>query len=238
MVHRGAGLVISRSGVGEEVGGVESRSIPKFVQIPVELVRSGFGDVVDLRGSISPLVDGVGERIDRDFGDGIEAQDEIRREAAVQVRQRVIGFQPVDDVAVRERRQAVELHVAIAVRAADEVVAAAGGVHQGARRELQRIRHVAAGVRQVLQRRGVQRRRGVRVLRIHQRRLARDGHLSFCGSEFEGEVDGLFLSQARRGRSGCGLRLEALCLDLDAVRARLQLRETKAAGVICFRAAL
>ena len=112
--------MIARRGVSEEIGGIESRSVPKFVQVSVKLVRSRFGDVVDLRRSIAPLVDGVGERIDRDFGDGIETQDEISGKAAIEVGERIVGFQSVDDVAVRKRRQSVELNVAVTVCAADE----------------------------------------------------------------------------------------------------------------------
>ena len=214
MVHRGARLVIARSGVGEEVGGIESRSVPQLVQVSVELIRSGFGDVVDLRRSIAALIDRVGERVHRDLGDRIETQHQIRREAAVQIRERIVGFEAVHDVAVGERRQTVELDVAVAVRAADEIVAAAGRIDQGARRELQWIRHVAAGIRQILERRRVQRGRGVRILRIHQRRLAGHRHLSLCGGELQDEVDRLLLSQARRETDSlvCGSKPSASAL--------------------------
>src|ERR1035441_4538530 len=128
MIHGGSRLVIVRSGVGEEIGGVQSRSVPQFVQASVKPVGSGFRDIVDLCGSIAPLVDGVGEGVYRDFGNGIEAQDEIGRKAAIEVGERIVGFQSVHDVAVRKRRQAIELNVAVTVRASQEVVTAAGNV--------------------------------------------------------------------------------------------------------------
>src|ERR1700691_3969465 len=67
MVHRRAGFVISRSGIREIVGGVELRAVPQLVQVSVKLVRSRFGNVVDLRRSVAPLIDGIGKRIDRHF---------------------------------------------------------------------------------------------------------------------------------------------------------------------------
>ncbi len=148
-----------------------------------------------------------------------------------------LRFQPVHDVAVRKRRQAVELDVAVAVRAADEVVAAAGGIHQSARRELQRIGHVAAWVRKVFKRRRVQRGSGVRVRRIHQRGLAGDRDEPSGGGQFQGEVDRLSLTQAgEMAALVCGC--ESIRLDADRVESRLQLREIEAAGAVCFGAAL
>ena len=46
-----------------------------------------------------------------------------------------------------------------------------------------------------------------------QRSLTGDDHLTLCGSEFECEVDGLLLTQAR-GDDGSSLRLEPFYLDL------------------------
>ncbi len=106
----------------------------------MKLVRAGFGDVVDLRCSVSPLIHGVGKRIDRYLRYRIQTEHQIRRESAVQIGQRIIGFQPIDDVAVGERRQSIELHVAIPIRAADEIVPAAGRIDQRARGKLQRDR--------------------------------------------------------------------------------------------------
>ena len=40
MVHRGAGLVISRRRIGEIIGGVEPRTIPQLVQIAMEFDSS------------------------------------------------------------------------------------------------------------------------------------------------------------------------------------------------------
>ncbi len=132
MIHRGARLVISRRGVGEIIRGVQERAIPDFVQISVELVGAGFGDVVDLRGAVSSLIHRVRKRIDGHFGNRIQAQHQICGKSAVQIRKRIVGFQAVHDVAVRERGQPVELHIAVAVRAADEIVTAAGRVDQRA----------------------------------------------------------------------------------------------------------
>ena len=146
----------------------------------MEPIRSGLGDVVDLRSPISPLIDGIGERIHCDLGDRIETQHQIRRQATVEICERVVRFEPINDVAVCERRQTIELDVAVAIRAADEIVAATGGIDQGARRKLQWICHVAAGIRQVLQRSRIQRRRSVRVVRTDQWCLAGHSYLSFC----------------------------------------------------------
>ena len=182
----------------------------------MKLIRARFGDVVDLRRSIAPLIDGVGKRIDRDFGDRIETQYQIRREAAVQICERVVGLEAVDDIAIGEGRQTVELDVAVAIGPADEVVATAGGIDQSARRKLQWIRHVATRIREVLQRPGVERRRGVRILRIHEGRVAGDRHLAFCRSQLQDEVDRFFLTQAG-GDGLVDLRLEALDLGLDRI---------------------
>ena len=173
VIHGGARLVIPGGGVGKEIGGVESRAVPQLVEVSVKPVGPGLGDVVDLRSAVPALIDGVGERVDGHLRDGIQSQHQIGGKAAVQVGQRIVGFQAIDDVAVRERRQAVELHVAIAVRAADEVVAAAGRVDERAGGELQRVGHVAARIRKVFEGSGGQGRRGVGILRVDQRRLLR-----------------------------------------------------------------
>jgi len=62
---------------------------------------------------VEELASSLRKRIDRDFRNGIEAKHKIGREAAVQVRERVIPCEPVNDVPVREGWQAVELNVAV-----------------------------------------------------------------------------------------------------------------------------
>ena len=83
---------------------------------------------------VEELASSLRKRIDRDFRNGIEAKHKIGQEAAVQVRERVIPCEPVNDVPVREGWQAVELNVAVAGRTTDEVVTAAGSVHHRAKR--------------------------------------------------------------------------------------------------------
>ena len=92
--------MITRRGIREEVRGIESRSVPELVQVSVKLIRARPGDIVDLRCAIAALIDGVREGIHRDLGNRIEAQHQIRGEAAVQIRERVVGFQAVDDIAI------------------------------------------------------------------------------------------------------------------------------------------
>jgi len=65
MIYRGTRLVIAGSGVGEEVGGIEARAVPEFIEIAMKLIGPGFGDVVHLRGTISSLVNGVRKRVNR-----------------------------------------------------------------------------------------------------------------------------------------------------------------------------
>lgn len=65
------------------------------------------------------------KEIDRHLGDRIQPQHEIGGETAVKVGERVIRFQPVNDVTVEEGRQAVELHVAVPVCTANKIIAAA-----------------------------------------------------------------------------------------------------------------
>ncbi len=131
--------MISRSGIREIVGRIEPRAVPQLVEISVKLVRTRFCDVIDLRRSVPSLVHGIGKRVDRHFRYRIQSENEVCRESAVQIRQRIVRFQSIDDVAVRESGQSVELHVAVSVRAADEIVAAARRVDQRACGELKRV---------------------------------------------------------------------------------------------------
>ena len=106
MIHRRSRLVISRRRIGEVIRRIQQRTIPQFIEIPVKLIRAGLGDVVDLRRSIPPLIHGIGKGVDGHFGNRIQSQDEVGGKAAVEIGERVVGFQSVDDVAVGEGRAA------------------------------------------------------------------------------------------------------------------------------------
>ena len=114
----------------------------------MKLIRARLGDVVDLGCSISPLIHGIGKRVDGHFGDRIQSQHEIGGEAAVEIGERVVRFQPVNDVAIGEGGQAIELHVAVPVGAANEVVAAARRIDERSGRKLQRVGQITARIRQ------------------------------------------------------------------------------------------
>ena len=144
--------MVSKSGIREIVGGVEPRAVPQLIEVPVKLVGAGLGDVIDLRRAVAPLVHGIGERVHRDFRDGVQSEHQIGRESAVQIRQRIIRFQPIDDIAVGERRQSIELHVAIPVGAAHKIVATPRRVDQRARGKLQRVGQITPGIRKIFQR--------------------------------------------------------------------------------------
>jgi hypothetical protein len=153
------------------------------------------------------LIDGVGQGIDCYLGDRIQSKHKVGRETAVQIRQRIVGLQTVDDVAVGKRRQTIELHVAITVRPAHEVVSAARCVDESARGELQRVRHVAARVREVFNGAGVQRCRGIRILRVDQWRLLLHNDAFNCGCDVQREIDRLLPPKS------CGHRVALLSLE-------------------------
>src|SRR2546425_7379229 len=44
----------------------------------------------------------------RSLRDRIQAKHEVGRKAAIQVRQRIVGFKAIDDIAVRQRRRSEE----------------------------------------------------------------------------------------------------------------------------------
>ena len=226
-----AGLVIARSGVGEIVRGVQDCAIPEFVEIPVKLVGARFGDVVHLGGAIAALVDGVGKSVDGDFGNRVQSEHEVGGESAVEVGERIVGLESIDDVAVGECGQAVELHIAISVGAADEIVAAAGGVDERAGGELQRVSQISAGVRKVFQSGGIQIGGSVGIFRVDERRLGTnlDGFSGLCN--FEVEADGLLLAEAGEDIVVL-LGREASGLDSDGVSAWLQLGKVEAAGFV------
>src|SRR5260370_12298719 len=95
VIHRGARLVISGGGVGEEVGGVESGAVPQLIEVSVKSIGTGLRDVVDLRSAVSALVDRVGDRVDRHLRNRIQSEHEIGRKSAVEVGQRIVGLQSV-----------------------------------------------------------------------------------------------------------------------------------------------
>ena len=169
----------------------------------MKLIRAGLGDVIDLGSSISSLIHGIGKSVDGHFGNRIQPQDQVGGEAAVEIGERVVGFQAIHDVAVGERGQAVEFHVAVSVGAADEIVAAAGGVDQRAGGKLQRVGQVAAGIRQVLQRRRTQSRGGVGVFRVDERSFAAYLHRLLGLGHLKREIHGLLLAQAGNTLSFC-----------------------------------
>ena len=131
----------------------------------MKLVCAGLCDVVDLGCSIAPLIDCIGKSVDGHFCDRIQPENQIGRQSAVQIRQRIVGFQAIDDVAIREGRQPIEFDVAVPICAADEIVAAAGSVDEGAGGKLQGVGQIAARIGQVLQCRCTQIRRCVCVSR-------------------------------------------------------------------------
>jgi hypothetical protein len=131
MIHGRSGLVIPRRRIGEVVRRIQQRTIPQFIEISVKLIRAGLGDVVDLRCSIPSLIHGIGKSVDGHFRNRIQSQHEVGGEAAVEIGERVVRFQPVHDVAVGEGGESVEFHVAISVAAADKIVAAARRIDQG-----------------------------------------------------------------------------------------------------------
>ena len=102
----------------------------------MELIRARLGDVIDLGCSVPPLIDRVRKGVDGYLRNGVQTQNQVSREAAVQIGQGVVRFESVNDVAVRERRESVELHVAVSVRAPHEIIAAACRVDEGARGKL------------------------------------------------------------------------------------------------------
>src|SRR5208337_1311465 len=100
----------------------------QLVQVSVKLIGAGFRDIVNLRSAIAALIHRVGNRVDRNLRDRVQSQDQIGRKAAVQVGQRIVGLQAVDNISVGKRRQAIELHIAVTIRATYEIVPAAGRV--------------------------------------------------------------------------------------------------------------
>ncbi len=169
MVHGRARLVISRGGIREIVGRVEPRAVPQLIEISVKLVRTRFRDVVDLRRSVPPLVDRIGKRVDRHFRDRIQSENEVCREPAVQIRQRIVCFQPIDDVAVRESGQSVELHVAVPISSPPtKSLPLPAVLHQRARGKLKRISQITAWIRKVFQRRRIESRRCICIFRVDE----------------------------------------------------------------------
>jgi len=66
----------------------------------VKLVGSGLGDVIDLGGAIAALVNLVGKRVDGNLRNRISAQYQVGREPTIQIGERVVGFEPIHNVAV------------------------------------------------------------------------------------------------------------------------------------------
>ncbi len=99
MVHNGSRLVATCS-IRVIVRRIQDRAIPNLVQVSVKLVGPGFGDIIDLGCSIPSLVHRVRERVDGHFGYLVETQNEVSREAAIEICQRIVRFEPVHDIAI------------------------------------------------------------------------------------------------------------------------------------------
>src|SRR5579863_2451121 len=94
--------------------GVEERSVPNLIQIAMECVGAGLGEIVNLGYGISALIDGKGIRVDCCFLDRVEPNDEICGEADIQSKPRIVRIVSVEDVADRRSRQAIEFDVSVA----------------------------------------------------------------------------------------------------------------------------
>jgi len=94
-----AWLVVAWRRIREEIGGVELRAIPQFVEVAMKLIGAGLGDVVHLRRSVAPLIDRIRQRVHGHLGDGVQAEDQIGGKSAVQIRERIVGLEAVHDVA-------------------------------------------------------------------------------------------------------------------------------------------
>ena len=212
--------MISWRRVGEVVRRIQQRAIPQFIEISVKLIRARLGDVVDLGCSIAPLIHGIGKSVDGHFRNRIQSQDEVGGKATVEIGERVVGFQPVNDVAVGEGGQAIKFHVAIPVGAADEIVAAARSVDEGSGRKLQRVGQIPAGIRQILQRRRIQSGGCIGVFRIDEWGFAVDLNYFIGSSNLKREIHGLLLAQTRNDIVIL-LRFEAGSFRFDRVGAGL-----------------
>src|SRR6202171_739405 len=105
----------------------------------MKLVRTRFCIIVHWGRSVPPLSEGIGKRIDRHFRYRIQSEDEVGRESAVQIGQRVVRFQSIDDVTVGESGQSIELDVAEPIRAANKIIAAACCIDERARGKLKGV---------------------------------------------------------------------------------------------------
>ena len=186
----------------------------------MKLVRARLGDIVDLRCSIPSLVHRIGKSVDGHFRNRIQSQHKVGGEAAVEIGERVVRFQPVHDVAVGEGGKAVEFHVAVPVAAADEIVAASRRIDQRSRRKLQRVGQVAARIRQILQRRRIESGGGVCVFRVDEWGFAADLNRLIGSRHFKREIHGLLLAQAGNDVVIL-LRIEAWGFHSDGIGARL-----------------
>ena len=121
-------------------------------------------------------------------------EDEVCREPAVEIGQRIIRFQSIDDVTVRESGEAVEFDVAVTVRAADEIVPTACRVHQRACGKLKRISSVTARIGEVVQCLCIQIRGCVWIFRVDEWSCATYFNRLVGMSHLQRVVDRLILS--------------------------------------------
>ena len=217
-------------GVEEVICGVQQRAVPYLVHIAVKLVRPRLGEVVHLRRAVAPLIDRVGVGVDGRLLQGVETDYEVGREPDVQPEERIVRIEAVQHKAVRGRRQAVELDVAIAARRLG-VVRRARGIHQRALGKLGDIGEVLAGIRQILDRLRLQRRGGVRIFKAHQPGLLDHFNRLRGRCQSQGEVHRGSLAHRNAGR----LRhagTESRNVDFNPVCPRIHLGEEKASLAI------
>ena len=114
----------------------------------MKLIRARLGDVVDLGCSIAPLIHGIGKCVDGRFRDQIGIATRLVERPLF----RLVSGSFVSsrhDVAIWQAAR--NFHVSVPGCVANKVVAACR-VDQRSRGKLQRVGHVAAWIRQVLQR--------------------------------------------------------------------------------------
>ena len=132
-------LLVSRGRIRKVIRRIQSRAVPDFVKISVKLIRTGFGDVVDLRCPVPALIYRIGKGVHRHFRNRIHAQHKVGCKANIQVGEGVVGFKTINDVTIRGRGETVKLHVAVTIRTRDGIAAVARRIDQRARGKLQRV---------------------------------------------------------------------------------------------------
>ena len=192
----------------------------------MKLVRPRLGEVVDLRRPVTSLIDRVGVGVHCGFLQGVQSNDKIRGKPDIQSEKWIVRVEAVKNIAVRGRRQSIELDIAVAARGLG-VVRRSCRIHQCARRKLRDIGQVLTWVGQALE--GLLFERGgcIRVFKTHQPRLRGDFDGLRRGCERQREID----SGGLPHRNAYGLRLsgtESRRVDHNAVGSRIHLAEEEA----------